>query len=160
MTQYQMGRAYLDKQAFAAAQNCFREGLQAGDPKCAYGLLAVAAGSGEALEAYWKGLEKALPGIEMLAQEGDPDACFVLGRCYEMGGIFQQDIHSAMKYYTKAAVSGHADAMYNLGCIYMGMGPGGVGIALDYFRTAAEKGCCEAKDALQHYEQTQKQENG
>ena len=160
MTQYRRGRAHLDQQEFAAAQICFRTGLQAGDPKCAYGLLAAAAGSGEKLETYWKGLEEALPALETLAQEGDSEACFIIGRCYETGSVFQQDIHSAMKYYTKAASVGNADAMYNLGCIYMGFGPGGVRIALDYFQQAAEKGCSEAKAALQHYEQTQKQENG
>ena len=103
---------------------------------------------------YLDGLKKALPELERLAGSRDPDACFIIGRCYETGSIYEPDIRLAMKFYTRAAGMGNTDAMFNLGCIYMKLIPGGEQIALDYFQRAVERGCVDAKNALKYYEET------
>ena len=154
MSMYQEGRRFLDQQNFASAKKCFLEGTEAGDPKCAYGLVAAAAAAGEDCSPCLPGLKAVLPQLEAMAENRDGEACFIIARCYETGSAVEQDIPAAMKYYTRAAGQGNTDAMFNLGCIYMNLGPGGVKIAVDYFEQAAQMGNTDAQMALKHYHQT------
>jgi TPR repeat protein len=43
-------------------------------------------------------------------EQGDADAQFALGRCYEFGKGVPADYEEATKWYRKAAKQGHADA--------------------------------------------------
>lgn len=148
MEHYKKGKALLDAFALQDARETFQEGLQGGDIRCAYGLLAAAAMAGESMDEPLARMEKLIGEIRGEADRGDADCCFILARCYETGSAVQQDIPLAMKYYTKAARHGNADAMYNLGCIYISMGKGGRTLARDYFAEAAQAGCVQAEAAL------------
>ena len=153
MSNYHEGRLFLESGDYKTAQTCFQAGACLGDPRCLYGLLAVAAATGEPVTVHIDRLKMVIDCLLSMAEEKDPDACFIVGRCYETGSALEQNIHAAMKYYTQAAGLGNVDAMYNLGCMYMLFGDGGAKIALDYFRQAADKGCREAKLAMNHYTQ-------
>lgn len=150
MDHYQQGRAFLSQREPEKARACFIEGLEA-DPKCAYGLVALAATLGEDMAALLSRLAQVLPQITHMADSADPEACFIAARCYETGSGVPQDIHTAMKYYTRAAMKGHGDAAFNLGCIYMQMGPGGEQLALEFFGKAADAQCADAQFALGYY---------
>jgi TPR repeat protein len=72
-----------------------------------------------AIQAYEKAdypaaCEKALP----LADNGDPDAQFLLGRLYYFGRGVAQDFEQAAKWYRLAAEQGLAPAQVQLGLIY------------------------------------------
>lgn len=57
------------------------------------------------------------------AEQGDIDAQFNLGVCYENGYDVEQSYEQAVKWYTKAAEQGDAAAQFNLGlCYYNGDG--------------------------------------
>jgi hypothetical protein len=61
------------------------------------------------------------------AEQGDAEAQFNLGFCYDDGRGVAKDYVEAVKWYRKAAVQGHAEAQYNLGCCYAN----GQGVAKD-----------------------------
>lgn len=151
MDHYKAGRECLSRHAPEEARACFQQGIDAGDPKCAYGMVALAATAGENMHAPMARLRQIFPQLQEAADQADTDACFITARCFETGSGTAQDIHAAMKYYTRAAMKGHADAAFNLGCIYMNMGPGGEPLALDFFRQSAENGCADAQFALGYY---------
>lgn len=151
MDYYKLGRKSLDVQNLSGAQTLFRAGLAEGDPRCAYGLVAFSAMSGEPMEQPLEKLQKSLPAIQSLAEHGDADACFILGRCHETGSVSPQSLPDTIRWYLQAASLGHADAMFNLGCIYMTLGPEAEQLALDQFRRAADNGSREAALALEHH---------
>ena len=76
------------------------------------------------------------------AEEGNTDAIFNIGYCYENGFGVQKDYIEAAKWYKKAADLGHIMAKNNLGRIYLN----GWGTAKDYseafrlFKEAADAG--------------------
>lgn len=151
MDYYVTGKRMLDIDSIADAKASFQKGLAHRDIRCAYGLLAVAATAGEDLHSPMAQLRKAIPKLEAAAQTGDGDACFILARCYETGSVYPRDMAKAMELYQRSADSGNADAMFNLGCIYMTVGPGGQRLAKDYFERAAVKNCADAQFALGRY---------
>ncbi len=151
MNAYYEGKALLDAGEFQQAEQAFRSGLAQNDVRCHYGLLAAAAMQGKDCAAAISGLQSVWDTLTVMAAAQDPDACFILGRCYETGSGVAPDIQLAMKHYTRAASKGNLDAMFNLGCIYMQLGQGGRVIAGDYFREAAEKGHAYARRAWEEF---------
>ncbi len=148
MESYYLGKQYLDHQNYEQAEQHFREGLLAGDIRCSYGMLALAASQKKDCTEEIGQLRSVLPKLKAMAEGGDPDGNFILGRCYETGSVVEQDIPKAMQYYTRAASKGNLDAMHNLGCLYMQMGQ--VTIAKEYFTEAAKAGHLYADNALAH----------
>lgn len=116
---YKRGRLFLEAEDLSGARDAFSAGAKEGDPKCLYGLVAVAATEGEDTDRPVAALKKALPALIRLADRGDGDACFMLGRCYEGGAGVAPDVDLALSYYEKAAKLGSTDAMFNLGCFYL-----------------------------------------
>lgn len=76
------------------------------------------------------------------AEQGDAQAQFQLGQCYEKGLGIDIDSAEAVKWYTKAADQGNADAMYSLGlCYYYAIGvPEDLNKAKAYLRKAIATG--------------------
>ena len=77
-----------------------------------------------------------------LAERGDPEAQYRIGRMYEFGNGYPQDKAQGIAWIRKAAAQGHADAEQELGVIYAT----GDGVKQDnaqavvWFRKAAEHG--------------------
>ena len=88
--------------------------------------------------------------LERRAENGDPDAQFRLGKCYENGSGVSKDPEKAVHWYTKAADQGHADAQYNLGLCYHN----GIGVsknpekAVHWYTKAADQGHADAQYKL------------
>lgn len=53
------------------------------------------------------------------ADEEDPEAQFKVAECYETGREIEQDMTSAVEYYTRAAKQGHTEAQRRLAAIYL-----------------------------------------
>ena len=85
------------------------------------------------------------------AEQGDSEAQFNLGLCYENGEGVPKDLAEAVKWYRKAAEQNDADAQFNLGACYAN----GEGVsknmaeAVKWYRKAAEQGDADAKAALE-----------
>ena len=81
------------------------------------------------------------------AEQGDANAQFNLGVCYENGQGVEEDVNEAVRWYRKAAAQGVAEAQLNLGVCYAN----GLGVAEDateavkWFRKAAEQGSAAAQ---------------
>ena len=69
-----------------------------------------------------------LSGIRTLAEQGDPEAQFVLGNLYRDGQGVEQDLTETLKWWEKAAELGYVDAQFALGNIYSG----GYGVTQNY----------------------------
>ena len=84
------------------------------------------------------------------AAEGDIDAEFDLGVCYEQGTGVEQDMVEAMRRFRRAADAGHADAQYKLGAAYAyGIQvPQDYGKAIQWYQRAAEQGQADSQYAL------------
>ncbi|MBW8308516.1 MAG: sel1 repeat family protein [Candidatus Paracaedibacteraceae bacterium] len=84
------------------------------------------------------------------AEEGDPQAQFEMGQCYEKGREVEQDRSQAFEWYRKAAEQGFAEAQYHLGQCY----EDGWGVekdpnqAFEWYRKAAEQGLAVAQNNL------------
>ena len=100
---------------------------------------------------YHRGLYNELHGNETeafqhymrAAQNGDADAQFEVGKCYDFGRGVIQDTKQARNYYYLAAQQGHAKAQEKLGGMFMGIG--NPGEAMKWFRYAAQQGDAEAQ---------------
>jgi len=85
-----------------------------------------------------------------LAERGDPEAQYRIGRMYEFGNGYPQDKAQGIAWIRKAAAQGHADAEQELGVIYAT----GDGVKQDnvqavaWFRKAAEQGEATAQYIL------------
>ena len=62
--------------------------------------------------------EEAAEWYRKAAEQGDAQAQFNLGHCYERGQGVPQDFSEAVKWYRKAAEQGHTSAQENLGACY------------------------------------------
>ena len=88
--------------------------------------------------------------FEPLADEGDSDAEFSLGRLYYNGNGVPHNYAEALRWFDKAADQGHALAELYLGIMYAG----GLGVPQDYaealkwYRKAADQGNDAAKNFL------------
>ncbi len=77
------------------------------------------AGYDEGVAAYDRGdYETAEREFRPLAEQGDVDAQFMLGRIYTYGMGVAQDYVAAVKWFRLVAEQGHAAAQYNLGIMY------------------------------------------
>jgi TPR repeat protein len=56
--------------------------------------------------------------FKSLAEQGNADAQFALGRMYDTGKGVKQDYFKAFEWYSKAVEQGDADAQYNLALMY------------------------------------------
>ena len=56
--------------------------------------------------------------MHQAADQGIPQAQYVIGRCYEIGRTFPQDYNQALSYYVQASSKGHPGAFYQLGRYY------------------------------------------
>jgi len=85
---------------------------------------------------------EAVEGHRKAAEQGDAEAQFALGLCYDSGDGIAQDCAEAAKWFRKAAEQEHVRACFNLGLAY----DNGDGAAQDYaeamkwYRKAAELG--------------------
>lgn len=94
--------------------------------------------------------ETALAECQPLAEAGNVEAMFCVGRLYANGFGVPMDDAQALKWYGLAAGAGHAEAQYNLGVMHAN--GWGVDInevpAAGYYRLAAEQGFVPAQTAL------------
>jgi len=94
--------------------------------------------------------ETALAECQPLADEGNVEAMFCVGRMYANGFGVPMDDAMAMKWYGLAAGEGHGQAQYNLGIMHAN----GWGVAMNdaaaagFYRLAAGNGIVEAQAAL------------
>jgi uncharacterized protein len=94
--------------------------------------------------------ETALAECQPLADEGNVEAMFCVGRMYANGFGVPMDDVLALKWYGLAAGEGHAEAQYNLGVMHAN----GWGVAMNdvpaarFYRLAAEQGYVAAQAAL------------
>jgi hypothetical protein len=85
-----------------------------------------------------------------LAEQGDAQAQYRLGRMYHYGQGVPQDNDEVLRWYRKAADQGYAAAEYGVGYMYMY----GLGVQSDYTeavrwcRKAADQGYAKAQDSL------------
>ena len=56
--------------------------------------------------------------LEPLAEQGDANAQFSLGKIYDYGQGVPRNDKTAVKWYRLAAEQGHAEAQFNLGVMY------------------------------------------
>jgi hypothetical protein len=92
----------------------------------------------------------ALKEWEPLAEQGDSDAQYNLGRMYDHGKGVLQNYTTAIKWYSAAAEQGNADANFEMGRMYHN----GKGVSKDYiaaskwYKAAAEQGHAVAQNNL------------
>ena len=70
--------------------------------------------------------------MTLLAQGGNADFQYNLGRCYDKGFKTARDYKQALYWYQKAAEQGHDKAANNLGCLYLD----GTGVDQDFKKAA------------------------
>lgn len=94
------------------------------------------------LYAKEKNYVEAVKNFLKAAEQGNAEAQYILGFCYEIGQGVPQDYEEAVKWYRLAAEQGNADAKWQLGCCYeRGYGvPKDIDEALKWYRLAAEQG--------------------
>ena len=111
----------------------------------------LAADLNKGLAAFAEGdYETALAECQPLADEGNVEAMFCVGRMYANGFGVPMDDALALKWYGLAAGEGHGQAQYNLGIMHAN----GWGVAMNdaaaagFYRLAAGNGIVEAQAAL------------
>lgn len=113
--------------------------------------VALAADLDAGLAAYLEGdYEAALAECQPLAEEGNADAQFCVGRLYANGfGVAMND-ELALQWYGRAAEQGHGEAQFSLGLMHAnGWGvPMNDDEAVNWYRMAAEQGYVEAQTNL------------
>lgn len=85
-----------------------------------------------------------------MAEDGDPDAAYAMGRLLLDGGVMEKDVSKALSFFRAAAGSGNGYAMYQIGKHSM-TGEGAAKDAkeaLRWFTAAAERGNAAAQYAL------------
>lgn len=113
--------------------------------------MVLAADLDKGLAAFAEGdYETALAECQPLADEGNVEAMFCVGRMYANGFGVPMDDVLALKWYGLAAGEGHGQAQYNLGLMHAN----GWGVAMNdaaaagFYRLAAGNGIVEAQAAL------------
>lgn len=133
-----------------AAFDLFAQGAAKGEVKCVYGQICARALQEKEFDEFIPIMQNALDELLCNAQDGDSDACFIIGRCYEKGIAVMQNIENAKQFYTRSSELGNTDAMFNLGCILMAEGKPDEAAA-KYFLPASKLGNESAKRAFEHY---------
>ena len=88
--------------------------------------------------------------LRKAAEQGDAEAQYQLGLCYENGDGVDEDMTQAASWYRKSAEQGNADAQCNLGWCY----ENGEGVAEDmtqavaWYRKSAEQGNAQGQNNL------------
>ena len=152
---YKNGRKALDNGDFDEAFLLFVKGEENGDPKCIYGKIAAYANAHKNFSDFIPQLKDNINKIQEEADNGNVNACFILGRCYEMGLAVTCNIDTALSFYKKAAEGNDTDAMFNIGCIFMSQGKQEEAVA-KYFMPAAMLGNIDAINAVEHYKKHKK----
>ena len=85
-----------------------------------------------------------------LADQGNAEAQYTLGRMYYNGDGVTQDDGEAAKWWRKAADQGNARAQFGLGLMYdLGLGmPQDYVVAMTWYRKAADQGYISAQSSL------------
>jgi TPR repeat protein len=112
---------------------------------------AAMAGLETGLAAYMEGdYETSLAECQPLAEEGNADAQFCVGRLYANGFGVDMNDELALKWYGAAAAQGHCEAQYNLGLMHSnGWGvPMNDEEAAKWYALAAEQGHTQAQSSL------------
>ncbi len=116
--------------------------------------MATTAQVSEGMKYYNNGdYANALKCFKKAADQGDAEAQYGLGVCYENGYGVSKDLQEAVKWYNKAAKHGLVEAQYNLGVCY----GNGYGVRKDpskakyWYRKAADNGLEIAKKALKNF---------
>ena len=78
--------------------------------------------------------------VHQMARQGDADAQFFLGLCYDQAEGFEEDDKEAVKWYRLAAKQGHAGAQ-----LYLGAHATDEKEAVKWYRLAAKQGYAEAQ---------------
>jgi len=92
--------------------------------------------------------DEAAMSFSLAAQDGNAEAQFLLGKCYQDGTGVEQDFGKAAQWFKKAADQDHTEAQFLLGKCYQD----GTGIERDiekaekWLEKAADRGHAEAKD--------------
>lgn len=88
--------------------------------------------------------------LRKAAVQGDAQAQFNLGLCYECGRGVAKDLLEALKWFRQAADQGYGEAQYTLGCCYNGDDgfPQDPGEATKWWAKAAEQGYADAQYCL------------
>ena len=94
--------------------------------------------------------ELSLESLKLCAEQGNPEAQFVLGRRYDNGEGVNTNHLEAAKWFRKAAEQGYVHAQYMLGlCYYLGEGvEADKKEAVNWFRKGAEQGLVDAQYEL------------
>ena len=81
------------------------------------------------------------------AEQGDAEAQYKLGLCYDLAKGVTEDDSKAVEWYTKAAEQGHVEAQYKLGlCYHYGDGvTQEMAKAIEWYTKAAEQGHVDAQ---------------
>ena len=88
---------------------------------------------------------------KLLAEGGDLDAQYELGKIYYAGKDVPQDLYEAKRWFASAADKGHAEAQYRLGNCYargQGVTERNYNIAVRYYQMAANQDNADALFAL------------
>ena len=90
------------------------------------------------------------PALMAKAEEGKPDAEFLVAVQYELGAKVKKDPSEAAAWYRKAAEKGYAQAQHSLGVLYeYGNGvPVDYATAISWYRKAAQRGFAPAEFSL------------
>jgi uncharacterized protein len=113
---------------------------------------SIHAGDAQALAAYEaKNYREAMHLFRPLAEQGDRDAQYYVGRMYEKGQGVRKDAREVVTWYRRAAEGGHAAAQYRLA---VGYAFGFAGLphndkaAVEWLRKSAEGGYKRAQKTL------------
>ena len=79
-----------------------------------------------------------------LADKGDPDAQFIVGKMYWRGEGVLKDLNQGMKYFKRSAEQGNADAQFFMGSIYV-LPHTNVAEGVKWLRLSAEQGNQDAQ---------------
>lgn len=88
--------------------------------------------------------------LHRMAEDGNPDAAYAMGKMVLDGGIIKKSVSKALEYFRTAAEAGNSYAMYQLGKYNMTDEemPKNTSEALRWFHAAAEQGNAAAQYAL------------
>lgn len=115
-------------------------------------LVPSAAGHAEALAAYQKQrYREAMRLFRPLAEQGDPQAQYYVGRMYEKGEGVRKDSDQVRRWYRRSAEAGYAPAQYRVAVGYAyGLAglPRDHGEAVKWLRKSAEGGYRRAQKTL------------
>lgn len=113
---------------------------------------SVAAGDSAGVTAYHaKNYREAMRLLRPLAEQGDPEAQYYVGRMYEKGDGVRKNADEVVKWYTRAAEAGYAAAQYR---VAVGYAFGYAGLprdhqeAVKWLRKSAEGGYKRAQKTL------------